>query len=250
MLSSKLDWQVKTQEFWLLVSPALLSSVISMAWNKIHPVNPDPVSWKTPATVPRAQTSPLVFPHHESWECSNSERIRFAPGLCRMKSPTEKEVFFISSQPGKCFPQHCKYLISGTLSWAAAMVWVRVLGKQSVPVLCNNQLEQLPLLEPSLLESPKWWNFPLKCAHPNLHIHPEHILNSQTPAGFISWQFFHNLLTFYSKTFCLLEIQVMGRQWCPFSMLVTQNDKLSSAQGCPLSQQCFVWSCFKRRLFM
>lgn len=106
-----------------------------------------------------------INPSMKAGNVQNSARIRFAHGPGRMNSPTEKEVFFISSQPGKSFPQHCKYLISGTLSrptGARAMVCVRVLGKQSVPVLCNNQLEQLPLLEPSFLECPNLRNFPFK----------------------------------------------------------------------------------------
>lgn len=56
-----------------------------------------------------------INPTMKAGNVQNSARIRFAHGPGRMNSPTEKEVFFISSQPGKSFPQHCKYLISGTL---------------------------------------------------------------------------------------------------------------------------------------
>lgn len=242
MLSSKLDWQVEAQEFWLLMSPALLSSVISMAWNKIQPVNPDQSLGKPPQLSQEHKAQPLVFPPPWKLGMFRLREDQICPWALQDEEPHRKGSVFYFITACKVFSSPLQVFdLWSTLMGSSHGLWQ---GSGEA------KLEQLPPLEHSLLESPKLWNFPLKCAHPNLHLHSQHILDSQPPARFISWQLVHNLLTFYSKTFCLLEIQVMGRQWCPFSMLVTQNDKLSSAQRCPLSQQCFVWSCFKRRLFM
>lgn len=135
MQFSKLDWQVETQRSFGPWSLQLcFPQRFQVGWDKIHPVNPGPVSWKATTAVPRAQTSgTCIHPSMKAGNVQNSERIRFAPGLGRMNCPTEKEVFFISSQPGKGFPHHCKYLISGTLSWAAVLVCVQGFGEAKCP---------------------------------------------------------------------------------------------------------------------
>lgn len=203
----ELRWkkQVETQEFWSLISQLCFHQWFQVAWSKFHALSPDQCPGKPPLLPQEHQAQPLVST--PPWKL----------GILRTQGGSDLPL----GSAGWTAPQQflCVfYFITAWPEFSSALqvfdLWSTLMGsshglcqgfgEQSVPVLCHSQLEQLPLLGTSLLESPNLWNFPSKCAHPNLHIHSEHILDSQTPTRFISWQLFYNLLTFSSKTFCLL----------------------------------------------
>lgn len=50
---------------------------------------------------------------------------------------------------------------------------------------------------------------------------------------FLSWQLLYNLLTFFSKTFCLLEVLVTDKQWWHF-LISLEKTKMPSAPECHL----------------